>query len=372
MSDPSIRQRKLDHVALAMSDAAVSACDPGWSDVTLVPVTLPETSPDDVDLALSFLGFDLRAPILIAGMTGGHPDVEKINAALATAAQAHGVAMGVGSQRAALLDPDLVPSYAIVRQHAPDAFICGNIGISQVLEGETGTDILARLVDMVEANALAVHINVLQELVQPEGDIKPGGAFEALGNMVAKSPVPVIVKETGCGFDQVTANRLKDTGIAAIDVGGMGGTSFTLIEGMRAETARDRRGARLAQTFSTWGIPTACSVLEVRDTGLPIIATGGISDGLQAAKALSLGAHLVGIGRKMLTAAVAGPEAAVEELGLIIEEIRISLALSDCRNLKQFATRQSVLSGKVALWQAHKQLTKSADGSDEKNIGGTD
>ena len=359
MSDPSIRQRKLDHVALAMSDAAVSTRDPGWSDVTLVPVTLPETNPDDVDLAATFLDFDLQAPVFIAGMTGGHPDVEKINAALATAAQTHGAAMGVGSQRAALVDPDLVPSYAIVRRHAPDAFICGNIGISQVLEGETGTDVMRRLIDMIEADAMAVHINGLQELVQPEGDIKPGGAYDALGELVAKSPVPIIVKETGCGFDRVTANRLLETGIAAIDVGGMGGTSFTLIEGIRAATADDQRGARLAQTFSTWGIPTACSVLEVRETGLPIIATGGISDGLQAAKALSLGAHLVGIGRKILAAAVDGPEAAVEELGLIIEEIKISLALSDCRNLEEFAARQPVLSGQVALWQARdKNLNK--------------
>jgi isopentenyl-diphosphate Delta-isomerase len=362
MSDPSIRQRKLDHVALAMSDAAVSVCDPGWTDVTLVPVTLPDTDLGDVDLATNFLNCPLRAPVFIAGMTGGHPDVEKINAALATAAQTHGVAMGVGSQRAALIDPDLVPSYAIVRHHAPDAFICGNIGISQVLEGETGTNTLDRLIDMIEANALAVHINVLQELVQPEGDISPGGAFDALGDLVAKSPVPVIIKETGCGFDHVTATRLLETGIAAIDVGGMGGTSFTLIEGIRAGTAENQRGMRLAQTFSTWGIPTACSVLEVRETGLPIIATGGISDGLQAAKALSLGAHLVGIGRKMLAAAVDGPDAAVEELGMIIEEIRISLALSDCRNLKHFAARKPVLSGKVAVW---------ADCSEKRNIGGT-
>ncbi|MBL6953139.1 MAG: type 2 isopentenyl-diphosphate Delta-isomerase [Alphaproteobacteria bacterium] len=350
MSDPSIRQRKLDHVALAMDDAAVSAGDPGWSDVTLVPATLPDIGIEDVDLSSNFLNFALRAPVFISGMTGGHPDVEKINAALATAAHTHGVAMGVGSQRAALVDPELAPSYAVVRQKAPDAFICGNIGISQILEGKIGTDVLRKLIDMIEANALAIHVNVLQELVQPEGKIELGRAFEALANLVAASPVPVMVKETGCGFDHSTAARLAETGIAAIDVGGMGGTSFTLIEGMRANTAQDRRGARLAQTFATWGIPTACSILDVRDVGLPVIATGGISNGLQAAKALSLGAQLVGIGRKMLTAAVAGPDAAVAELGLIIDEIRISLGLSGCRTLSDFSARSPVLSGKVALW----------------------
>ncbi|MBC8269912.1 MAG: type 2 isopentenyl-diphosphate Delta-isomerase, partial [Rhodospirillaceae bacterium] len=234
MSDPSIRQRKLDHVALAMDDAAVSAGDPGWSDVTLVPATLPDIGIEDVDLSSNFLNFALRAPVFISGMTGGHPDVEKINAALATAAHTHGVAMGVGSQRAALVDPELAPSYAGVRQKAPDAFICGNIGISQILEGKIGTDVLRKLIDMIEANALAIHVNVLQELVQPEGKIELGRAFEALANLVAASPVPVMVKETGCGFDHSTAARLAETGIAAIDVGGMGGTSFTLIEGMRA------------------------------------------------------------------------------------------------------------------------------------------
>ncbi len=350
MIDHSIRQRKLDHVELAMKEAAVSAGDPGWADVTLVPATLPDTGIQDVDLSSTFLNFDLRAPLIISGMTGGHPDVEKLNVALAIAAQTHGVAMGVGSQRAALVDPDLAPSYAVVRQNAPDAFICGNIGISQVLDGKTGTDVLRKLIDMIEANALAIHVNVLQELVQPEGEINLGRAFEALANLAATSPVPVIVKETGCGFDHATAARLAETGVAAIDVGGMGGTSFTLIEGMRANTAQDRRGTRLAQTFATWGIPTACSILDVRDVGLPLIATGGITDGLQAAKALSLGAQLAGIGRKMLAAAVGGPDAAVEELGLIIDEIRISLGLSGCRTLSDFSARSPVLSGKVALW----------------------
>ena len=349
-ADPSVRQRKLDHVELAMRDTALSGVDPGWSDITLVPVALPDTNLNDVDLACNFLGFDLGAPVFIAGMTGGHPDVEKINSTLAIAAREHKVAMGVGSQRAALADPALIQSYAVVRQQAPDAFICGNIGISQVIEGQAGLDTLNRMIEMIDANALAVHINVLQELIQPEGMIEPGKARDALAEMVSASPVPVIVKETGCGLDRTTAVRLAETGIAAIDVGGVGGTSFALIEGSRAEQAHDLHRARLAQTFSTWGIPTAQSILEVRDVGLPVIATGGITNGLQAAKALSLGAGLAGIGRKMLTAAVAGPKAATEELGAIIEEIRITLALSDSRSLETFKKRKPVLSGNTALW----------------------
>lgn len=352
MTDHAIRQRKLDHVDLAMNDAAAAANDPGWSDVTLVPVSLPGVNVADVDLACEFLGAALRAPIFIAGMTGGHPEVEKLNAALAAAAQAHGVAMGVGSQRAALVDAELVKSYSVVRRQAPDAFICGNIGISQIVEGPLGRDVLERLIDMVEADALAVHVNVLQELVQPEGGIELGRAYEALAEMIGASPVPVIIKETGCGFDHASARRLADIGAAAIDVGGAGGTSFTQIEGIRAGLAQDQRGARLAQTFAAWGIPTALSVLEVRDVGLPVIATGGITNGLEAAKALALGAQLAGIGRKMLAAALAGPEAAAQELAAIIEELRIALSLSDCRSLDEFALREPVLGGNAAIWAA--------------------
>ena len=349
-ADPSVRQRKLDHVELAIRDTALSGVDPGWSDITLVPVALPDTNLNEVDLACEFLGFGLDAPVFIAGMTGGHPDVEKINSALAIAAREHNVAMGVGSQRAALADPELIQSYAVVRQQAPKGFICGNIGISQVIDGQADIGTLNRIIEMINANALAVHINVLQELIQPEGMIEPGKAWDALAQMVSTSPVPVIVKETGCGLDRVTATRLAETGIAAIDVGGAGGTSFALIEGARAAQAHDLHRARLAQTFSAWGIPTAQSVLEVRGMGLPIIATGGVTNGLQAAKALSLGAGLAGVGRKMLAAALAGPAAATEELGAIIEEIRITLALSDCRTLEAFRKRKPVLSGKTALW----------------------
>jgi len=352
MTDQSIRQRKLDHVDLAMTEAAAAANDPGWSDVTLVPVSLPCVNPGDVDLGTDFLSARLEAPIFIAGMTGGHPDVEKINASLAAAAQEHRVAMGVGSQRAALVDVELVQSYAVVRQAAPDAFICGNIGISQVVDGQTGGDIVSRLVDMIEADALAVHVNVLQELVQPEGGIELDRAYEALAEMIGNSPVPVIIKETGCGFDQASARRMAEIGVAAIDVGGAGGTSFTQIEGVRAGLAQDQRGARLAETFATWGIPTALSVLDVRDVGLPVIATGGISNGLNAAKAIAMGAQLAGIGRKLLAAALTGPEGATLELAAIIEEIKISLSLSDCRSLDEFALRDPVLSGKAAVWAA--------------------
>lgn len=352
MTDRMIRQRKLDHIALAIEDSPKAAIDPGWSDVALTPVALPSVSPKNVDLTTEFLGARLRAPVMISAMTGGHQEVESINSALAGAAACHGVAMGVGSQRAGLLDKSLIPSYAIVRKQAPNAFLCGNIGISQIVAGQIGRDEANRLIEMIEADALAIHINVLQELVQPEGEIELARAYDAIAELIAISPVPVIVKETGCGIDGATAKRLAVLGAAAIDVGGAGGTSFTRIEGARAEQQSDERGRRIADTFASWGIPTACNLIEVEDIDIPVIATGGIGNGLDAAKALSLGARLAGIGRKILRSAMDGPDAASDELAMIIDEIKISFCLTDSDSIASFTRQQPVLTGNVAAWKA--------------------
>ena len=340
---PPLRNRKLDHIDLAMESRENGSVDPGWSSVRLSPVALPTLDPWDVDLTTDFLGHSLKVPILIAGMTGGHEDTQRINANLAIAADTCGVAMGVGSQRVALQDVSLSPSYAVVRDHAPNSFICGNIGISQLVEDPMAATEITRLIDMVEANAIAVHINVLQELVQPEGGIVLSSALSALADFIERCPVPVIVKETGCGLDGKTAHRLKDAGAAALDVGGAGGTSFVQIEGIRAGRNGDGHKARLAETFANWGLPTVDSVREVRNAGLPVIATGGIRNGLDVAKALALGSSLAGIGRQMLAAALKGPDEASEELHAIIEELTIAMVLTDSRNVE--VLRETGVSG---------------------------
>ncbi len=343
MNDDAIGNRKLDHIDLALNDSGVRRPDAGWDGVRLVPAALPGIDIGDVDLSLDFLGYSLAAPFFIAGMTGGHADVEVVNARLAEAAETCGVALGVGSQRAALGDPELIQSYAVTRQKAPNAFICGNIGISQIVDPTCGADTLKRLIDMVEANALAIHINVLQELIQPEGEIELSLAWASLEETVKASAVPVIVKETGCGVDGVTAKRLAEIGVAAVDTGGAGGTSFVRIEGVRAGRAGEEKGARLADTFAEWGLSTVQSVLEVRDAGIPVIATGGITNGLHAAKALALGAAMAGVGRVMLAAAMVGTDETVAELDALIEELRITLLLSDCRDLTAFHERKPIL-----------------------------
>ncbi len=333
MTAPSIRSRKLDHIHLAMQDRENDLVDPGWNGVRLSPVALPTLDPGDVNTTSEFLRHRLKAPIMIAGMTGGHKDIQVVNANLAIAANECGVAMGVGSQRAALQDASLASSYSVVRRHAPKAFICGNIGISQLADHSMQAERIVQLIDMVEADAVAVHINVLQELTQPEGHIALARALPALQEFIALCPVPVIVKETGCGLDKTTAQRLKEAGAAALDIGGAGGANFVQIEGARAAQLGQSRKVRLSETFAKWGLSAVDSLFEVRDIGLPVIATGGIRNGLDVAKALVLGAQLVGIGRQMLGAALKGPDQAIEELSTIIEELTITMVLTECQNI---------------------------------------
>ncbi|MEX0345360.1 MAG: type 2 isopentenyl-diphosphate Delta-isomerase [Rhizobiaceae bacterium] len=331
MSDRSANERKLDHIRLALlqkDDPPVAA---GWDKVRLRPVALPQTDVDDIQLETEFLGFQLNAPIMIAGMTGGHPGTEKVNRNLAIAAAECGVAIGLGSQRVALADPGLCQTFAVARDHAPKAFLCGNIGISQIANRLIGAREIKSLIDMIAANAMAVHVNVLQEIIQPEGSIDLKNALPALADFVERCPVPVIVKETGCGIDQATARRLSAMGVSALDVGGAGGTSFVTIEGARAEEMGEVGKSRLADTFSQWGLSTVEAVRQLGNFDLPVVATGGIRNGLHAAKAIGLGADLAGIGSQMLKAAVAGPDETTRELRTIIEELKIAMVLTECR-----------------------------------------
>lgn len=343
MSAPSRGNRKLDHIDLALKTRRQGTVDPGWDGVRLSSVALPLLDPGEVDLAVDFLGHQLLAPVMIAGMTGGHAATEPVNANLAIAAQECGIAMGVGSQRAALADASVVRSFKVVRDHAPDVLVLGNIGIAQLAAGTMNQANIARLIEMVEANAVAVHINLLQELVQPEGDNAVTVALPALERFIHDCPLPVVVKETGCGLDRKTAERLGNIGAAALDVGGAGGTNFVQIEGARAEQAGDRHKARLAGTFARWGVPTVTSLKQLQGIGVPVIATGGIRNGLDVAKALALGGDLVGIGRQMLAAAMQGPQETITELKTIIEELTIAMVLSESADIQSL--RNAKLTG---------------------------
>jgi isopentenyl-diphosphate delta-isomerase len=286
-------------------------------------------------------------------MTGGHPDARHVNESLALAAERHGVAMGLGSQRAALRDPGLVDTYAIAREVAPTAPLFANVGISQLLDqdGESALSAtaLADAIGMIRADALVIHLNYLEESIQPEGQTRAVGALDAIASVAASSSVPIIAKETGAGISRQVALRLRDAGVAAIDVGGFGGTSFALIEAERAERGGDPAKSRVGRTFGSWGIPTAVSVAECAGT-LPLVATGGVRTGLDAAKAITLGATAVGIGRPLLQAALIGADSLDTWFAAFAREIRTAVFLTGGRRLTDLPRVPYGVTGMTADW----------------------
>lgn len=350
-----VTSRKLEHIELARQDGD-GAVGAGWSDVELLHVALPEIDFDEVDLGTPFLGHSLSAPLAIAGMTGGHPDARSINATLAAAAERHGIAIGVGSQRAALLAPEVAGTYAVVREVAPTTFVIANIGAAQLIpqggaEAPIGPSEARRLVEMVGADALAVHLNFLEEAVQPEGDRRARGAERALARLVeALGDLPVIAKETGAGISADVAARLAAIGVRAIDVGGRGGTSFAGIEARRAERRGEWTRARLGESFRAWGLPTAVAVAAVAESGLQTVATGGLRSGLDAAKAIALGATVGSVGRPLLEAALEGEEALELWIESALLELRTALFLTGSASPAALADRGALLLGEVREW----------------------
>ena len=350
----AVSARKGEHLAIIAGRDVTSRTRPGWDDVRLVHQALPEIDLDDVDLTTRFLGRELRYPLVIASMTGGHPDAYSVNKILARAAAAYGLAMGVGSQRAGLRDPRQRETYAVVRQEAPDAFIIGNIGAPQLVsQGSTPPltlDDVLEIVAMVRADALAVHLNALEEAVMPEGDRQARGVREAISQLAQSVPVPLIGKETGAGLSTQSAVALRAAGVQALDVGGLGGTSFSAVEGARAEQVGDRRGVRLGEVFREWGIPTAVSVVQSKSAGLPIIATGGVRSGLDAARAIALGATAVGVARPLLMAALEGYDAVAAWIEQFMSELRTALFLTGSPTLSALQRQPYVVLGETGAW----------------------
>ncbi|MGH2365714.1 MAG: type 2 isopentenyl-diphosphate Delta-isomerase [Chloroflexota bacterium] len=330
--DQQITDRKAEHIAVVTGEQVEPMTRASWEDVLLVHSCLPEIDLADVSLEVEFLGRRLAAPVLISSMTGGHALAEEINAVLAEAAQELGLAMGVGSQRAYVRNPALADSYAVVRKHAPSAFIVGNVGAPQLIaQGAEPAMTLPQIraaIELIQADALAVHLNYLQETVQPEGDTRARGVLHAIGELAAAVRVPVIAKETGAGIAAPQAMQLKEAGVRALDVGGLGGTSFAMVEAHRARISQRLDKAALGELFSGWGIPTAVSVVLSAAAGLPIIGSGGIRSGLDAARALALGADLVGVARPLLLTAQQGAGATVEWLERFLDELRTAMFLT--------------------------------------------
>ncbi len=340
-------ERKVDHVKICLEEDVASSKN-FWDDVYLVHEALPEVDPEDVDLTVEVFGRKLAAPIIISGMTGGSESVTRINENIAAVAEELGIAMGVGSQRAALLDASLRGSFEVVKEHSPP-LVLANIGAPQLVKQNDGVVFGAEeaidAMEMVGAHLIAVHLNFLQEMVQPEGDRKTDGVWEALKGL--SQEVPVVAKETGAGVSRKAAIMLKEAGVKGIDVGGLSGTTFSAVEYYRALQASDSLKAALARTFWDWGIPTPVSLLRA-SVGLPLIATGGLRDGLDVARALSLGAALGGFARGVLKDAVESKEALMVRLQTIIEELKVALALQGIKRARDARERPGILLGQTA------------------------
>ena len=324
------QQRKKEHLELCLDPVSVTGrFGTGLDRYRFVHNALPELDIDAIDVSTGFLGKRLRAPILISSMTGGFELARQVNRNLAAAAQILGLGMGVGSQRVAIEEPSVADSFA-VRDVAPDILLLSNLGAVQLNYGYT-VDHCRRAVEMIGADGLILHLNVLQEATQPEGNRNFQGLGEKIAAVCRQLEVPVVAKEVGSGISAEVAVRLKEAGVKAIDVAGRGGTSWYAVEAQRAA----KQGKPVETTFADWGIPTEEALIAVRQAvpDLQIVASGGIRTGLDIAKCIALGADMTAFGQPLLAAALESPGKVVEFIAGIIHEVKITMLCVGANNL---------------------------------------
>lgn len=328
---PNTQTRKADHLRICLEDdVQFRQLTNGLDRYSFTHDCLPELDLGEVDLKSQFLSKTLQAPILISSMTGGTEQAKTINCRLAIAAQKYGLAMGVGSQRIAVENPDVAHTFA-VRSLAPDAVLLANLGAIQ-LNYTYGVEQCLRVIEILEADALILHINPLQECIQPQGDTKFKGLLAKIQQLCQQLAIPVIAKEVGNGISVKMATKLIEAGVAAIDVAGAGGTSWAKVESERAETNLQRR---LGRTFADWGISTADCLVQIRQQypDIPLIASGGLRDGIEVAKAIALGADLAGLAFPFLQAASESESALDELIELLIAELKTVLFCTGNQNI---------------------------------------
>lgn len=325
-----INRRKADHIRINLDENVNFQFSSGFEKFRFMHRALPETNLDEIDLKQNLFKRQLNIPLLISSMTGGTEQAAKINQILAEAAEDAGVAMGVGSQRAALEKPELADSFK-VRQYAPNILLFANLGGVQLNYGFSASD-CQHAVEMIEADALILHFNALQEAVQPEGDTRFGGLLKKIEEVCRVLTVPVIAKEVGWGFSEIDVKNLVNCGIQAIDVAGAGGTSWSQVEKFRATTQFQ---ADLAAAFLDWGIPTAEAIQIAHSSApnIPIFASGGLRTGIDIAKSIALGACVGGMAGPFLKAAAQSPEKIREKINLISQELKVAMFVTGAVNL---------------------------------------
>lgn len=338
--------RKLDHLRIC-AEKEVESGDAGFGDIRFVHNALPECDMKAIDPSVRFLNHSFRSPLFISAMTGGHPGTKEVNARLARAAEHFGIGMGVGSQRAALENPDLAHTFAVVRDEAPHAFLVANLGAVQLRDH--GTEWAERAVEMIKADAIAIHLNFLQEAIQPEGDHNAAGCLAAIQELCADIRVPVIVKETGCGISAETAKKCWGAGVKAIDIGGWGGTSWAAVESVRADESGkdDRQLKALGENFACWGLPTVVSLAEVLACGGPVIASGGVRSGMDIAKGCALGADLCGMALPLLKPAMESDEALQGAIKAIHQELIATMFLTGSAKISDLHRARMFITGRT-------------------------
>lgn len=343
----SIQRRKDDHLDLcATDDVAFRGTTTLFERVQLVHQSLPDLHVDQIDTSVRLLGKTLRLPLVIAAMTGGTERAAEVNRDLASLAEVHGLGFGLGSQRAMHRQPDTAWTYQ-VREWAPSTLILGNMGVVQARE--LASREIAKVVSDIGADALCIHLNPAQEIVQPEGDRDFRGGVETYKRLAAELPIPVLGKETGCGLSYETALKLRAAGVSTVDTSGAGGTSWVGVETLRATGGQ----AQLGNLLWDWGVPTAASVHACVRAGLTTIATGGIQNGLDAARALALGASAVGIARPLLQAHVRGGKAEAERfIQQVATELRAVMLLCGAPDIQALRSVPRLVFSPLREWMA--------------------
>ena len=344
-----IMNRKRDGIDIPLSNNVQSRFVSNYLEcVKLIHNALPEIDFDEIDTSTKFLNTKFGAPIIIDSMTGGTPEALKINSRLGQLAETSGFGMGLGSQRAGLKSSILAETYSVARKNAPSAFLIANIGGAQLAEG-LDIQMIEKIISMIDANALVIHLNPLQELIQPEGEPKYKGVLEKIAIITEKISIPIIVKEVGSGISREVALKLQKANINCINIAGAGGTSWAGVEKIRANKVKNDVKEHLGELFWDWGIPTALSLIEVRNSvELPLIASGGIRNGLEIAKCVALGANMGAMAYPFLKAASESTESLFTFSTHLINELKGAMFLTGSANISDLAKSRLILTGELA------------------------
>jgi isopentenyl-diphosphate delta-isomerase len=345
-----IEKRKLRHIRVSLEENVETDISTGFQDIRLIHRALPEIDLDEVNTETEFFGKKLAAPLIISAITGGTEEAAKLNAILAEVAEEKQIGIGVGSQRIAVAQPETVPTFSLVREKAPSTFVMGNLGCPQLSLG-WGVPEAEKCIEMVDADALALHMNPLQEAVQVDGDTNYRGVYEKIKELRKNIDTPLVMKETGAGIAWEDAVKMQKAGASGLEISGVGGTSWSAVEYHIAKEVGKKEMEYLGGALWNWGIPTAVSVVETtQKTNLSVISSGGIRTGVEVVKSIALGATIGGMAKPFLEKAVQGKEALAEHVDNITREIRVAMFLVGAKNVDELHLVPILIMGKTREW----------------------